>query len=169
MDYQHYNKILAFSLIELMVTIGIIALLTTVATPIYVSYTIKANVSSAIPILEGLKTRANEFYTANGTFPTNLTQINSITYSDSIISSTQVKSGSANCPAVGSTTLGCVQVTFNNPSKPTFVLNGQVLSLVAVDNSTTSADSVAIQWICKSGDNTGSNTINNNYLPKSCQ
>lgn len=167
MDYQHYNKILAFSLIELMVTIGIIALLTTVATPIYVSYTIKANVSSAIPILEGLKTRANEFYTANGTFPTSLTQINSTSYRDSIIiDSTQV--GTATCPTVAGS-IGCVQVTFNNPSKPTFALNNTVLSLVATDNSTTSTDSAAIQWICKSGDNTGSKTINNNYLPKSCQ
>lgn len=160
-NYLYYNKIFAFSLIELMVAVAIIGLLTAIATPIYTAYSIKSNVSSALPILEGLKIQASEYYTANTSFPSDLSKINATTYSDSMISGTAVST--TTCPAIsGVTVLGCVQATFNNAARPTYPLNSTVLSLVAIDGGT------AITWVCKSGNNSG-NTISIDYLPKSCQ
>ena len=151
----------AFSLIELMVAIAIIALLTAIATPVYVSYTIKSKVSSALPILESLKTSVSEYYTANGTFPSNLGAIGVVSYSDNIIASTNVTTTA--CPAV-SGAFGCVQTIF---SSSTTQLAGNILSLVLVDNGGVSG--TVIQWVCLSGDNTGANKVNAQYLPKSCQ
>lgn len=160
-NHQYYNKISAFSLIELMVAVGIIGLLTAIATPIYTSYTIKSNVSSALPILEGLKVQVSEYYTANNNFPLDLTKINATSYTDSIISGTTVST--TTCPIIsGATVLGCVQVTFFNTSRANYPLNNTVLSLVAIDGGT------AIKWVCKSGNSSGS-TISIDYLPKSCQ
>lgn len=153
------NRNQAFSLLELMVTIGIIAILTAISTPVYVSYTIKSNVSSALPVLESLKIQASEYYTVNNKFPTSLADISANSYSDSIIASTKVATDT--CPAVTGK-MGCVQATFSNLLKSTNPLKGKVLSLVAIDSGT------VIQWVCKSGDSSG-NTIDISYLPKSCQ
>lgn len=164
MNHQYYNKSSAFSLIELMVTIAIIGLLTAIATPIYTSYTIKSNVSSALPILEGLKVKASEHYTANNLFPSSTT-FNSdpnYAYSDAIILGARVGDPSS-CATIttSGTILGCVQVMFNN-IRANYPLNNRILSFIAIDAGT------AIQWACKSGNNNGS-TIDVNYLPKSCQ
>ena len=152
-----------------MVAIGVIAVLTAIATPIYVNYTIKANVSSALPILEGLKTQISEYYTANGSFPTSFCTtsvttgcINSSSYSDGkFIGGSSL---STSCPAltgVTGTVLGCAQVTFNNPNQSNYPLNGTVLSFIAIDGGS------AIQWICSGG--SGANSVPTIYLPKSCQ
>ena len=156
------NKNSAFSLIELMVTIGIIAILTAIATPVYVSYTIKSKVASALSILDGLKTQSSDYYTANGSFPTTLAAVNATSYNDSAtISGTSVST--TTCPTItGVTVVGCVQATFGNSTSNLAQIQGNVLSFVAVDGGT------VIQWICKSGNNIG-NTISNDYLPKSCQ
>ena len=167
-NYHKNSKTSGFSLIELMVAIGIIAILTTIGTPIYLQYSIKANVASALPILEGLKTQVSEYYITTGTFPSNLSAINATSYTDNkIITSSTVTT--TTCPSVVTNQIGCVQVTFNNPARTSFPINGNILSLVAIDSSTTSTTSTAIQWICKSGDNSGNNTISSNYLPTSCQ
>lgn len=59
----------AFSLIELMVVVAILALLTAVAVPVYKDYTIRAKIASSIPILERLTKSVTERVNLEGEIP----------------------------------------------------------------------------------------------------
>ncbi len=68
----------AFSLIELMVVIAIIAILAAVATPYYGDYIVRTKLNSGLIILEHLKKKAAEYYSIHGTFPS-LTDVGAVT------------------------------------------------------------------------------------------
>lgn len=154
------NKIFAFSLLELIVTIAIIALLTTVATPIYTSYTIKSKISSVFPILEGFKNQINEYYATKGSFPADVNALNSSIYTDTLGTANIFNAGS--CQSI-TNSFGCIRFSFASTSQVPSQLQGKILSLIAVENGNT------IQWICKTGDNSNQYTIDTSLLPKSCQ
>lgn len=59
----------AFSLIELMVVIAIVALLAAVAVPQYKSYIIKANTAKVVTTLDALTQRVIQYSAENGIFP----------------------------------------------------------------------------------------------------
>lgn len=59
----------AFSLIELMVVIAVIAILAAVATPYYGDYIVRTKLNSGLIILEHLKKKSAEYYSIHGTFP----------------------------------------------------------------------------------------------------
>ncbi|WP_395167428.1 pilin [Francisella salimarina] len=63
-----------FSLVELMVVIAIIAILAAVAIPMYSNYTTRAQLSSDLSRLGGVKTQvAEEIANNNGTLPNSVT------------------------------------------------------------------------------------------------
>lgn len=65
------NKIhKGFTLIELMITVAIVGILAAVALPAYQDYTIKAQISEGLILLEGAKTAVADYYTDNGALPT---------------------------------------------------------------------------------------------------
>jgi len=163
MHNKNNKKTFGFSLIELMIAIAIIAILTSVATPVYLSYTVKSTVSSAIPILESLKNKASDFYTSNNTFPKD-TDINTSPYTDSMINITTVEVKATFTGITGST-LGNVQVKYNSAAPVPVPLQGKILSLVAIDNTN------AIIWKCVTGDSNGTTTtkIDPMYLPSACK
>ena len=68
-DVIMLNKFAAFSLIELMVVIGIVALLSAIAVPSYKSYKIQSNVVAMMPTLEKFKQQMTEYYNENGSWP----------------------------------------------------------------------------------------------------
>lgn len=158
-----HNKIFGFSLIELMVAIAIIGILTSIATPVYLNYTIKAKITNALPILEGLKNKVSDFYVANNRFPIPINDID-ITYSDNMISTTNVTNTSSYNGITVTGILGSVQVTFSTDAahvpKP---LQGRIMALVAIDKTN------AITWKCVSGDSDGNNKIESSYLPSTCK
>lgn len=56
-----------FTLIELMITVGIIGVLAAVALPAYQDYTIKAQATEGIALFNGLKVEAALYFSHNGT------------------------------------------------------------------------------------------------------
>ena len=65
---KNYKK--GFTLIELMIVIGIIGILAVIAIPQYTSYVARAQVTEAINVLGGAKAIVAEFKSSNGDFPT---------------------------------------------------------------------------------------------------
>jgi len=61
-------KTLAFSLIELMVVIAIVALLAAVALPAYQNYSISAKASSIVPVVQNIMNQSIQFSAVNGRF-----------------------------------------------------------------------------------------------------
>ncbi len=59
-----------FTLIELMIVVAIIGILAAIAIPAYQNYTIRAQVTEGLNLMDGWKTQAAEYYANNGTFPT---------------------------------------------------------------------------------------------------
>ena len=58
-----------FTLIELMIVIGIIGILAVIAIPQYTSYVARSQVTEAINVLGGAKVAIAEFKSTNGVFP----------------------------------------------------------------------------------------------------
>ena len=146
-----------FSLIELMVVIAIIGVLSAVATPVYLSYMIKSNVSSALPILEGLKNKVSDYSNSNNAFPPDLAAI-STAYSDSMINSINVTTGSPGYGTITGTVVGYIEVTFNSAAPAPTQLHGKKIALVAIEEP----DSIVTQWKCVSN-------IERAYLPTACR
>lgn len=64
-----------FTLIELMVTVTIVAILTAIALPSYRTYVLKSHRTVAINALMNLASQQARFYTTNNTYATNLTTL----------------------------------------------------------------------------------------------
>ena len=64
-----------FTLIELMIVVAVIAVLAAIAIPQYQNYLIRAQVSEAMVLADGLKTPLTEYYDAHGTWPENAPDI----------------------------------------------------------------------------------------------
>ncbi len=69
------NKILGFSLIELMVTVAIIAILATIAYPSYTDHVVRTNRTEAQRELLRLANLQEQFYSDNRSYTDNMTQL----------------------------------------------------------------------------------------------
>jgi type IV pilus assembly protein PilA len=58
-----------FTLIELMIVVAIIGILAAIAIPAYQDYTIRAQVTEGLNLIDGLKVAVADYYTQNGKFP----------------------------------------------------------------------------------------------------
>lgn len=82
------NSKKAFSVMEIMVTVSIVAILSTTAIIIYPKYKAKTEVSMAIKALEAYSLAAQNYYTENSFLPSNINAINSGTTAPNEISLT---------------------------------------------------------------------------------
>ncbi len=66
LDTMKYKKNFGFTLVELMVVIGIIIIITTVAIPMYSNYVIKSKFSNELSKLETVKIEVSSFLNNKG-------------------------------------------------------------------------------------------------------
>lgn len=131
-----------FTLIELMIVVAIIGILAAIALPAYQDYTKRAHVSEGLTLAGGAKAAVTEYYSSNGTWPSNNT-------SAGVASAASIKGN-----AVRSVTV--------NTSTITIVYNTKVTPGATVVLKATNADG-AITWTCNTGN------VLDKYLPSNCR
>ena len=133
-----------FTLIELMIVVAIIGILAAVAIPAYQDYIVRARVTEGLSLSTAGKTAISEYFSSQGTIPTNNTQAGLATSEDS--------SGNS-VDKVEINNLGAIVITFSTP---------------AIANSTLelrpSTGAGKIVWDCRAGGN-----LEAKYRPSSCR
>ncbi|MFV2058569.1 MAG: pilin [Thiohalomonadales bacterium] len=129
-----------FTLIELMIVVAIIGILAAIAIPAYQDYTKRAHVSEGLSLAGGAKAAIAEYFSSNGTWPTN----NSLAGLATTITGNAVTG-----VVVGGTT---ITITFNAK-----VVNNSTVTVAAT------ASGGGISWICSGGN------LLPKYRPSACR
>lgn len=138
-----------FTLIELMIVVAIIGILAAIAIPAYQDYTIRAQVSEGLSLMDGGKTAIAEYFTNHGGFPPSNTSAG-MASSSSII---------GNYVTGVVVTNGMLTATYGN--KANTAITGDTLAISAINNGG------SISWTCKT---TGTaKPLPAKYLPSSCR
>lgn len=132
-----------FTLIELMVAVAIVGILSAVAIPAYINYTIRAQTSEGIVLADGAKSLVAEYYANHGSFPTSTSDVGYNGATGKYISGTTIDSN------------GAIIATFGNNA------NGQIAGQTVSLTPSVAANSKNILWDCTS-------SIAAKYLPDSC-
>jgi len=140
-----------FTLIELMIVIAIIGILAAIAIPAYQNYVIRAQVSEAFSLIDGMKNQIGDVYADEGQITTMNSGFFGIpvasTVSGRYVSQVEVVSGT-------------IIATMSNQA------NAKVRSLVLSLAPDTTNTTGSIKWSCDSAAGT---SIPNDYLPKACR
>jgi len=166
MNYQNHQ---AFTLIELMIAIAIVAIIAAIALPAYLDYTTRAKVSEGLIVLDGAKLRLEEIFYLDGWIDSNKLNDSSIQTQNLGKYVDQVSW------QIDNTTISTLYVRYNNNIAP--VVN-KCLGLIAtlgdlstgVNLATTSVSNMGrdkITWLCKSS--SGNASIPYKYLPTNCR
>jgi len=131
-----------FTLIELMIVIAIIGILAAVAIPAYQDYMVRAKVSEALSLADGVKTAVAEYRQSVGNWPTN----NS---SAGVAAATSIRGKNTASVTVATTTITVV-TSING------ITNGNVILAASLQNNAT------VVWTCRS-------TLQAKYVPPSCR
>ena len=136
-----------FTLIELMIVVAIIAILATLALPVYQDYMVRSQVAEALALTQGAKTAVAEQFSNQGAFPAGNTEVG------------LEMPGSITGRYVQSVTLGNsngeIAVLFGGNANA--VINGQQVLLQATYTEG------GLDWRCSSPG------IDPRYLPTSCR
>jgi len=155
----------AFTLVELMAVIVIIAILATIASPIFDTYISRSKLSKGLSILNDLKIKVSDYYNSNSQFPNNLTEIDAnllaSTYSDTNIRVLEMNA--TGCSSAG--TLGgqfCVYLRYFNTVTGIGNDNGTLILSASIE------DSGFITWSCCTDVVGASASIPAAILPSGC-
>ena len=133
-----------FTLIELMIVVAIIGILAAVAIPAYQDYIVRARVTEGLSLSTAGKTAVSEYFSSQGTLPSNNTQAG--------LAASQDISGNS-VDSVEIQTNGVIVVTFSTPA-----ISASTLEL----QPTTSEGKVV--WDCSTGGD-----LDAKYRPSSCR
>ncbi len=136
-----------FTLIELMIVVAIIGILAAVAIPMYLDYTVRAQVSDGLSVAGGAKTSVTEYFQDRGVFPT-----------DNTTAGIEAP-GNIQGKYVSSVTVAgqVILIQYGNNANAQIV--GETVTLTA-DTSTAGS----VQWDCASG-----GVMANKHLPSACR
>jgi type IV pilus assembly protein PilA len=160
---ERLQKIPGFSLLELMVVLAVIALLSMMAVPSYVSSTAKDQVNESLGLVTNLKVPVELFYRLSGKFPANNVEA-SIPAADKLLGNYVQAIVLEN---------GAFHLAFGNKAVP--ALQGKVLTvrMLFVQDSPVSP----VSWVCgysliphgmsAAGENR--TTVSQALLPPSCR
>jgi len=142
-----------FTLIELMIVVAIIAILAAIAISQYQDYVAKAQVTEALSIADGMKTKVSEVYLQASSCPLN--GVDGIPAAISISGKyvRQTETGGTATLSGGCTLLA----TFKSAGSVSKEIAGQQIQFTLIG-----VDSGAARWDCTSA-------IAPRYLPKACQ
>jgi type IV pilus assembly protein PilA len=168
-----------FTLIELMIVVAIIGILAAIAIPAYQDYTIRAQVTEGLNLIDGVKVAVADYYTQNGTFPAAAL----ITAAPSGLGFSAPATGkysTVDLPATG----GIIQATYHGPlGTPAMQANAKLEGLKVAVTAYVSSNGDLI-WQCgmsaAPSTNLGSTTAINSaaatnttivakWLPASCK
>jgi len=145
-----------FTLVELMIVVGIVAILAAVALPTYQDYSVRAKMSEVILALSTCRTSITEIYQAAGTPPS----ANSWGCESSV--------GSKYVQKIETDANGVVRATITGIS---FAVDGSVVTRVPLKAASTPATMPASMGSGLYGWNCGGTgtTVDLKYLPASCR
>jgi type IV pilus assembly protein PilA len=144
-----------FTLIELMIVIGIIGILAVIAIPQYTSYVARAQATEAINVLGGAKVSIAEYKSSNGSFPTTQTLLNDV-YPIASAITTNTKYLASLVPSTSGGNF-VLTATFNATGVSS-LLSGQNITLI------TPTTGEGTNWTC-----VPASTIPKDVLPASCR
>lgn len=136
-----------FTLIELMIVVAIIGILAAVAVPMYLDYTIRAQVTEGLNLSGGAKAAVTEFAQDRGVFPTDNTEAG-------LAAATDIQG-----KYVSSVTVADEVITVEFGIDVNAQIFGETITLTA---DTTTPGSV--NWVCASG-----GVIQDKHLPAACR
>ena len=147
-----------FTLIELMIVVAIIGILAAIAIPAYQTYTIRAQVTEGLSLMDDARIGIWDFYAQNGRFPADNGSIH--LPSPGSISGNYVSSLRVSNPSGGV----LVTVTYSG-AKANSAIQGNTLYLSGV------AGANSITWSCTNspGGTTPATAVPTQYLPASCR
>ncbi|MBP9722326.1 MAG: pilin [Gammaproteobacteria bacterium] len=147
-----------FTLIELMIVVAIVGILAALAIPSYQDYTVRAKVSEAIVLGDGLKTQLADYFLSQSTFPANNAALGYTTtgteFAGKYVGSIVV---------TGTSTAGTMQITFGSTATVPSVIQGKKIQMIAAQPTAGGP----ITWTC--GPVAGSTGVAVKYLPTDCR
>lgn len=136
-----------FTLIELMIVVAIIGILAAIAIPMYLDYTVRAQVSEGLNLSGSAKTAVTEYFQDRGHMPVDNTVAG-------LAASNEIQGKYVDDINVAQ---GVISVRFGNDANPQ--ISGETITLTA--NTSTPG---SVPWICASG-----GVIQNKHLPAACR
>jgi type IV pilus assembly protein PilA len=137
-----------FTLIELMIVVAIIGILAAIAVPMYLDYTVRAQVASGLNLAAGAKASVTEYFQDQGVFP-NSNTLAGLAAPGNIrgryVSKIEVAGN------------GLIEVTYAGPEANTKILNA-VLTMTPGDTGG------SVTWSCA-----GDATLLAKWLPPACR